>query len=67
MRGTNMKITCSNFGKAHVVQTVATFLKSYEEHHRAFRNDTNPSKFAQHLNENGRLTGLVTYVHNVII
>jgi len=45
------KLTCADCGRAYVDQTEIS-LKGTKQYHSTFRNNSNSSKFSQHLNEN---------------
>jgi hypothetical protein len=51
------KLMCPDCHKAYVGQTGRRFSVRYREHQRSFRDKTDTSRYAKHLNENGHSFG----------
>jgi len=60
------KLTCPDCNKAYIGQTARDFYTRYSEHKRAFRYNTQHSKFAQHLTEYGHAFGNIENIMEVL-
>jgi hypothetical protein len=60
------KLTCPDCNKAYIGQTGRDFYTRYNEHKRAFKYNTQHSKFAQHLTENRHAFGNIVNTMEVL-
>ena len=60
------RLTCLDCSKAYIGQTERYLSKRYNEHLRAFRNCSNSSKFAQHLNEHMHTFGSIGNIMQIL-
>jgi len=60
------KMTCLDCNKAYVGQTGRNFIERYNEHKRAFRNNSHTSRFAQHLNEHAHCFGSIDNIMQIL-
>ena len=60
------RLTCPDCDKAYIVQTGRSFSKLYDEHRRAFHNNSHTSNFAKHLLDNTHSFGPINNIMQVL-